>query len=181
MSRPAPPPSRYGYSLKIDLASLPEGVTIREVGKIGDIGNIRLFIANSSDVPLIIKEIFDFLGRLIHGTKLVSGKVYQYYPSGVPMEGLTHLKGWQAPFGDIDITILSLQKIPDKIYEGRQPDSPKDIPEPEPVSIPVNYNGQPYEIRGVIHYHLNESYDHLLELYNESCLALNEYHSKHDE
>src|SRR5512147_2506057 len=92
--RPAPPPSRYGYSLKIDLDSLPKGVTVRESR---DAQAARYFIANSSDAPLVLNEIYQN-GVLVAGTKLVSGKVYQYFPNGVPMEGKTHLKGWQAPF-----------------------------------------------------------------------------------
>jgi hypothetical protein len=42
VSRPTPPPSRYECSLKIDLNSLPKGVTIKEVG---ELGNVRLFIS----------------------------------------------------------------------------------------------------------------------------------------
>jgi len=178
MSRPPLHPSRYEYSLKIDLDSLPEGVTIRE-REDGDIVNSILVISNSSDIPLIIYEIFDAAGRLVCGTKLVSSKVYEYCPNGIPREGQTHLKGWQ-PFWDFStfngFIHFCLEREPYKIYEGRQSGLSKDIPEPEPVSIPANYDGQPYEIRGVIHYHLNESYDHLVELYN---LALSEYHSNH--
>jgi hypothetical protein len=39
--RPAPPPSRYGYTLKFDAKSLPSGVTVREV-RTGDMA--RYFI-----------------------------------------------------------------------------------------------------------------------------------------
>jgi hypothetical protein len=104
--RPAPPPSRYGYSLEVDAKSLPKGVTVRPSKD--DLAP-RVFIANASDVPLIINERFQN-DLLVGGAKLVSGKVYQYFPTGVPMEGKTHLKGWQAPFGDIPETILSLPK-----------------------------------------------------------------------
>ena len=31
--RPAPSPSRYGYTLKIDAKSLPKGVTVRQFGE----------------------------------------------------------------------------------------------------------------------------------------------------
>jgi hypothetical protein len=155
ISRPIPPPSRYSYSIKIDLDSLPEGVTISAVG---EVGNVRLFIANSSDKPLIVNEIFN-MGRLVGGSKLIADKVYQYYPSGVPMAGLSHLKGWQAPFGDISSTLFYLPKEPHKIYEGRQRSLSKDLPDPEPVSIPINYDGQPDWIKGSIHYHLNNMYD----------------------
>jgi hypothetical protein len=51
--RPAPPPSRYSYTLKIDPASLPKGVTVRapEDGKTS-----RYVITNTSDVPLVRKR-----------------------------------------------------------------------------------------------------------------------------
>jgi hypothetical protein len=155
--RPASPPSRYGYSIKIDIESLPEGVTVREVG---EVGNIRFFITNSSDIPLIINQRFDLIGRLACAEKLVSSKVYQYYPNGVCMEGLTHLKGWQDPFGEINSTLIYLEKVPQKIVAGRKPNLAKDcLPEPEPFAIPVNYDGQPYEIEGLIYYHWNDYYD----------------------
>jgi hypothetical protein len=158
ISRPIPPPSRYKYSIKIDLDSLPEGVTISEIGEIGEIGSIRLFIANSSDKPLIINEIFN-MDQLVAGSKLIADKVYQYYPSGVPMAGLSHLKGWQAPFGDISSTLFYLPKEPHKIYEGRKRYLSIDLPDPEPISIPINYDGQPHQIKVLIHYHLNDLYD----------------------
>jgi hypothetical protein len=153
--RPAPPPSRYGYVLKFDARSLPAGVTIREVSdKLGT----RYFIKNTSDVPLVINQRFDN-ERLVSGAKLVSGKVYQYFPNGVPMEGKQHLKGWQAPFGDIPETLLQLAKEPAKIYEGRKPGLSKDIPRPEAAAIPATFDGRPYEIKVTIHYHLNKAYD----------------------
>jgi hypothetical protein len=96
---------------------------------------------------------------LVSGTKLVSGKVYQYFPNGVPMEGKTHLKGWQAPFGEIKETVLYLPKEPSKIYEGRKPDLPKDLPAPEPFSIPGKLDGKPHELKGTVHYRLNDEYD----------------------
>jgi hypothetical protein len=153
--RPAPPPSRYGYSLKIDLDCLPKGVTVRESR---DALAARYFIANAADAPLVLNEIFQN-GALVSGTKLASGKVYQYFPNGVPMEGKTHLKGWQAPFGDIKETVLFLPKEPAKIYEGRKPGLSKELPKSEPFSLPAKYDGKPHEIKGVIRYHLNDAYD----------------------
>ena len=155
--RPAPPPSRYGYTLKIDPDSLPKGVTVREARN-GQTS--RWFIANASDVPLIINERFQGT-RLVTGTKLVGGKVYQYFPSGVPMAGKKHLKGWQAPFGDMKETSLRLARDPGKIYEGRKPGLSKALPAPEAVSIPAKYDGKPYQIKVTIHYHLNPAYDAL--------------------
>jgi hypothetical protein len=155
LSRPAPPPSRYGYSLKIDLNSLPKGVTIEEVG---EFGNVRLFITNSSNIPLIINENIDYIGRLVHANKLVSGKVYGYFPSGIPMEGKTHLKGWQE-YEKVNKVMLSLARSPSKIDTGRKRNLSKILPEPESVSIPANYDGRPYEIKGFVHYHLNKRYD----------------------
>lgn len=153
--RPAPPPSRYGYSLKVDAASLPAGVKLRELR---DELGARYFISNAGDRPLVINERFQN-NVLVAGTKLVSGKVYQYFPTGVPMEGKTHLKGWQAPFGDIPETLLFLPDAPAKIYEGRQPGLSKELPAPEPFSIPVTYDGKTNAIRGTVHYHLNAAYD----------------------
>ena len=152
--RPAPPESRYAYSFKIEEKSLPKGVTVREVvdGK-----NTRHFIKNTSETPLVIGEIFSN-EKLVSGTKLVGGKVYGWFPSGVPMEGKTHLKGWQAPFGDIEETILNLPREPAKIIEGRKPGLGKELPEPEESSIKVSYDGKPYEIKIKIHYRLNEAY-----------------------
>jgi hypothetical protein len=153
--RPAPPPSRYGYTLKIDTKALPTGVTAREVRT----GNLaRYFIKNTSDVPLVINERFQG-DRLVSGAKLVSGKVFHYFPNGVPMQGKQHLKGWQAPFGDIEQTLLSLPKDPAKIYEGRKPGLSKKLPPSEPYQIPANYDGKPYKIKVMIHYHLNPAYD----------------------
>ena len=73
------------------------------------------------------------------------------------MEGKTHLKGWQ--YEGLNEVILSLAQTPSKIYEGRKRNLSKILPKPEYVSIPANYNGQPYEIKGFIHYHLNKLYD----------------------
>lgn len=154
--RPAPPPSRYGYVLKFAATkSLPTGIAIREVSD--DLGT-RYFIKNTSKVPLVINQRFQN-ECLVSGAKLVSGKVYQYFPNGVPMEGKQHLKGWQAPFGDIEETLLQLAKEPAKIYEGRKPGLSKALPRPEAVAIPANYDGKPYQIKATIHYHLNKAYD----------------------
>jgi len=153
--RPAPPPSRYGYVLKFDAKSLPAGVTIRELSD--DLGT-RFFIKNTGEMPLVIDQRFDN-GRLVGGAKLVSGKVYHYFPNGVPMEGKQHLKGWQAPFGDIPETLIHLAAEPAKIYEGRKPGLSKDIPAAEAAVIPATYDGKPHEIKVTIHYHLNKAYD----------------------
>ncbi len=158
--RPAPAPSRYGYALKIDHDSLPKGVKLREVR---DGQGARYFIANTSDTPLVINERYQN-EVLAAGTKLVSGKVYQYFPNGVPMEGKTHLKGWQAPFGDIPETLLTLPTEPAKIYEGRKPGIGKDLPQPEAFAIPAKYDGKAYPIRGFIQYHLNPAYDEFHKL-----------------
>ncbi|HKS40611.1 MAG TPA: hypothetical protein VJX74_08330 [Blastocatellia bacterium] len=149
--KPAPSPSRYSYSVKLNVGSLPKGVTLLE-------RNGQWHIANASNVPLVINEMFHG-DTLLTATKLVSGKVYTYFPNGVPMEGKTHLKGWQAPFGEIKTALLYLGMEPKKIYEGRMPGLPKDIPPSEAISIPAKYNGEPYEIKGIIHYHLNKEYD----------------------
>lgn len=153
--KPAPTPSRYGYTLKFDAESLPKGVKLREM-KINQM--TVFFISNASDVPLVINEKFQN-DVLVAGTKLVSGKTYGYFPSGVPMEGKTHLKGWQAPFGDIPETPFTLPTAPIKIYEGRKPGLSKELPKPEPFSIPTKLDGKPHEIKGTITYHLNDEYD----------------------
>ena len=153
--KPAPTPSRYGYRLDLDRKTLPDKVAVREVvdGKTS-----RYFIKNDSDVPLIINERFQD-DKLVTGHKLVSGKVYMYFPNGVPMEGKQHLKGWQAPFGDIEETLIVLNKEPAKIYEGRKPGLNRDLPEPESYTINATYDGKPYKIQGTIRYHLNGEYD----------------------
>ncbi|MDP6113180.1 MAG: hypothetical protein QGF00_31375 [Planctomycetota bacterium] len=153
--RPAPSPSRYAYVLKFDVKALPKGVTIREVtDKLGT----RHFITNTSDVPLIINERFQG-NRIVSGVKLVSGKVCHYCPDGVPMAGKRHLKGWQAPFGDIKQTLITLPRPPARIYQGRKPGLSKEIPKPESFSIKAKFNGKSYEIKGMIHYKLNPAYD----------------------
>lgn len=153
--RPAPPPSRYAYSFTIDEESLPEGVTVREAGE----GNAaRYFLKNAGEKPLVIGEIFSN-EKLVSGTKLQNGKVYGWFPNGVPMEGKTHLKGWQAPFGDIEETILILPREPAKIVEGRQPGLGTDVPKPEESTIKVSYDNKPHKIKITIHYRLNEAYD----------------------
>ena len=153
--RPAPPPSRYAYSFKVDEKSLPKGVSVREVvdGK-----NSRYFIKNAGETPLVIGEIYSN-DKLVSGTKLAGGKVYGWFPSGVPMEGKTHLKGWQAPFGDIEETLLTLPREPAKIIEGRKPGLGKEGPKPEDSTIKATYDGKPYEIKITIHYRLNETYE----------------------
>lgn len=153
--KPAPPPSRYAYTLKVDEKSLPKGVKIRKAE--GE-GPQRLFISNSSDKPLVIDERFQDKA-LVTGTKLMNGKVYHYFPNGVPMEGKTHLKGWQAPFGDIPETILRLPRDPEKIYAGRAAGLGKELPAPEPFSLPATFDGAAHPITGTIEYHLNPAYD----------------------
>lgn len=153
--KPAPSPSRYSYTIKYDLESLPAGVTLREA-KNGPMQ--QWFIANAGETPLVLFERFQG-ETLVSGTKLVAGKVYQYFPNGVPMEGKTHLKGWQAPFGEIKETLLYLPNEPAKIYEGRKPGLSKDLPPPEAVAIPAKYDGKPRDIKATVHYHLNEAYD----------------------
>jgi len=152
--RPAPPPSRYGFTFKIDAKSLPKGVRVREVR---NESGVRYFIRNTDDVPLIINERFQN-DRLISGAKLVSGRVLHYFPNGVPMQGKRHLKGWQAPFGEIPETLLYI-KEPKKIYEGRKTGLTRELPKPEKMSIPANLGGKPYEIKGTVKYHLNKAYD----------------------
>lgn len=153
--RPAPPASRYGYTLVIDEKSLPKGVAVRTLKD--DLGT-RHFIKNTSDVPLVINAVYSN-GKLVGGSKLVGGKVYGYFPNGVPMEGKQHLKGWQAPFGDIEETLIFLPREPAKIVEGREPGLGKTLPPDEPVTITVEYDGKPYEIKGTVKYHLNSAYD----------------------
>lgn len=153
--RPAPPPSRYTYTFEIDKKSLPKGVSVRTVG---DKSATRHFLKNTGDKPLIINERYQ--GKtLVTGTKLVDGQVFQYFPNGVPMEGKTHLKGWQAPFGVIKETLLYLPKEPAKIYEGRKPGLPKTLPPDEPGVIAAKYDGKPLVIKITIRYHLNPAYD----------------------
>ena len=153
--RPAPPASRYGYTLAIDETSLPKGVTVRLVKD--DLG-VRHFIKNAGEVPLVISEIYQN-DQLVSGAKLVGGKVYGWFPNGVPMEGKQHLKGWQAPFGDIEETLLTLPREPAKIAAGRQAGLGKTLPPDEPVTIAVKYDGKPYEIKATVKYHLNPAYD----------------------
>jgi hypothetical protein len=121
-------------------------------------GMTVLYISNAGDVPLVINERFQN-GMLVSATKVVGGKTYGYFPSGVPMEGKTHLKGWQAPFGDIPETPLGLPTEPMKIYEGRKAGLPRELPKPEPFTISTKLDGKPHEIKGTIQYHLNDKYD----------------------
>lgn len=152
--RPAPPPSRYGFTLVIDVKSLPKGVTIREVRS--ETG-IRYFIKNTSHVPLIINERFQN-NQLVSGAKLISGKVLNYFPNGVPMVGKRHLKGWQSPFGRIRETLLYI-KEPKKIHQGRSIGLTRKVPPEEKLSIAANLGGKSYEISGTVHFHLNKDYD----------------------
>ena len=153
--RPAPSPSRFRYTLKFDTKSLPKGVVIRSAPFQK---TVRYFIKNTSDVPLIINERYQ-AKRLVSGAKLVSGKVYHYFPNGVPMAGKRHLKGWQAPFGVIKETLLTLPKDPVTIYKARKPGLSKKLPLAENSTIAAKYNGKPYKIKLSIHYHLNPAYD----------------------
>jgi hypothetical protein len=152
MSRPALPPSRYDYSLQIDLNSLPPEVTIHPT----QVGN-GWWLDNASDRPLILEESIALDGQRDSGFKLVSGKIYYYFRTGIPMVGKEHLKGWQ------EVSLhprLQLKETPIKIYEGRwNPDIPKELPPSEAFAIEVNYDGQPHKITGLIHYHFNELFD----------------------
>jgi len=148
-------PSRYGFTLKFDAKSVPEGIEIREMRS----GNVaRYFVRNTGDVPLIINTRYQN-DRLVSGAKLVNGKVYDYFPDGVPMAGKRHLKGWQAPFGERQKTLLALAKEPTTISAGRKPGLPKTLPPSEPISIPVIYGDEPHEIRATVVFHLNPAYD----------------------
>jgi hypothetical protein len=152
--RPAPPPSRYTYTLHVDADSLPKGATLREAEGAPQ----RLFLSHAGEKPLVLDERFQN-GVLVGGTKLVSGKVYHYFPTGVPMEGKMHLKGWQAPFGDIPETMLRLPRDPDTIAAGRAPGLGRELPKPERFSIPARYDDQPHAITGEIRYQLNPAYE----------------------
>lgn len=153
--RPAPPPSRFSYTLTMDPASLPPGVTAKENKKGQATG---FFMANTSDTPLIVKETFS-LDKLVGGTKLVSGKVYFYFPNGIPMEGKQHLKGWQIFSDEIKQTIVTLPNEPATISANRKPGVPKNIPAPESFVIPVKYDGKEQSLRGTVRFHLNPEYD----------------------
>ena len=150
--RPAPPPSRYSYTLSVDAKALPKGVTVKSAS----LG--RLFISNKGKKPLIINERFH-LKRRVSGAKLVDGKVYHYFPNGVPMQGKRHLKGWQAPFGVIKQTLLTLQKTPQTIVNGRKPGLSRKLPPPETIEVPANYDGKPYKIKVKATFQLNPAYD----------------------
>jgi hypothetical protein len=153
--RPVSSPSRYGFTLKFDAKSLPAGIRIREVRS----GNVaRYFIKNTGQSPLIINSVYHN-DRLVSGAKLVDGKVYNYFPDGVPMAGKRHLKGWQAPFGVSEETLLTLAKEPQTIYAGRKPGLSKTLPPSQPISIPVQYNAKPYTIEATVLFHLNPAYD----------------------
>lgn len=152
--RPAPPASRYTYTLVIDTKSLPKGVNVR-VQK--DEFGVRNFISNTGDMPLVINEIYSN-DRLVSGTKLVSGKVYNWFPNGVPMVGKQHLKGWQAPFGDSKEAIIRLPRDPVKIYEGRKAGLSDELPPNEKVVIQSLYDGKSYEIKATVIYALNPKY-----------------------
>jgi hypothetical protein len=75
------------------------------------------------------------------------------------MEGKQHLKGWQAPFGDVEETLLALPREPAKIAAGRQRGLDKTLPPDEPITIAVKYDGKPYQIKATVKYHLNLAYD----------------------
>jgi len=153
--RPAPQPSRYTYTLPIDEKSLPEGVTARVLR---NEHGVRTFIKNSSDTPLVIDAIYSN-DRLVSGKQLVNGKVFGWFPNGVPMQGKQHLKGWQAPFGDISEANIRLPRDPAKIYEGRKPGLDETVPAPEATIINTIYDDKPYEIKATITYHLNPAYE----------------------
>ena len=153
--RPAPSPSRYSYTLEIDAKSLPKGVTLRVLK---DEHGVRNFIKNPAETPLVVDEIYSN-DRLVSGKKLVDGKVFGWFPNGVPMQGKTHLKGWQMPFGVQEETILRLPRPPAKIYEGRKPGLDKTVPKPEPIKINTLYDGKAYEIKATVIYALNPQYD----------------------
>ncbi|MEX2213807.1 MAG: hypothetical protein WD768_06755 [Phycisphaeraceae bacterium] len=153
--RPAPQPSRYRYTLEFDKETLPQGVEVREV-KIGELR--RYMVKNTSNTLLIFNEKFS-ADKLVAGDKVVAGKAYHYYPNGVPMEGKQHLKGWQAPFGDMEEAAILLEKDPDKIHQGRKPGLGKELPAPEKTVIATKYGDKPYDLKVTIHYHLNSAYD----------------------
>ncbi len=152
--KPAPPESRYTYTLEFDKEKLPPGIEIRTVS---DNLGTRHFIKNTSDKPLDI-DLRHQGDRLAGGKRLVSGAVLMYFPNGVPVAGKQHLKGWQSPFGKVEETIIGLPRPPAKIYEGRNPATPAVIPPAERTEIKAEYDGKPYAIPVTIRYGLNPKF-----------------------
>jgi hypothetical protein len=141
--------------LHVEADSLPKGVKVRESD---DDLPARLFLSNASETPLVIDERMQN-DRLVAGTQLLGGKVYHYFPSGVPMEGKTHLQGWQAPFGDIPETLLRLPRDPDEIAAGRAAGLGRELPQPQAFSMPARYGDKSRPITGEIRFQLNPAYD----------------------
>ncbi len=153
--RPAPPlpPSRYGYELQFEAKSLPAGVSIVRAPA----GFYRF--SNTSKTPIIIEEIFN-ANRLVHGTKVEDNLVYGYFPSGIPQEGKTHLKGWQNLSKELTSANWNPPIMTGTIEKGRQPGLPGNvIPPPEPFRFPIKVAGQPHDITGHIVFHINPVYD----------------------
>jgi hypothetical protein len=147
--KPAPARSRFRFQLEIDPKSLPEGVVVekREVQKI-----FQTWIRNTGKTPLERLHL-DGQGQPWGGTRLAEGKVYGYFPNGVPMAGKEHLKGWVLSEG-----VEWQQIIPDQepagIAMGRQ-DGSLEVPTPDSFSQEWTYGDKKWTITGRIVYSLN--------------------------
>ncbi len=147
------PPSRYGFELQFDAKSLPPGVSIVRAPA----GYYRF--SNTSKTPIIIEEHY-ISDRLVHGTKVEDNLVHGYFPSGIPQEGKTHLKGWQNLSKELTSAIWNPPVRTETIEKGRQPGiSANVIPSPEPFRYPIKVGGKLHDITGRIVFHINPAYD----------------------
>ena len=153
--KPAGPPNRWNCTYTFDQKLLPKGVTLKQDPKHG-----IWWIANNSDVPLVINAVYSN-GKLAGGAKLVSGQVYHYFPTGIPQEGKQHLKGWQMLAKEITNWMITDYPAASKAFDGQDGKLKRDtpIPPPEPFALKVEYHGKPYHLNGTITYSLNEAYD----------------------
>ncbi len=144
------PPSSLQYHLKVDSASLPEGVTARE-RRVPGTDQLQTWIGNPTDIPFVIITT-DLEGKVIRRQKIVGRQVFiESAPSG----GTSDERQWQRLPGIEDV-LIGLNFTPSAIVEGRQRPAGTDIdvPAPESFSIGATFGGEAVPIRGTIVYSL---------------------------
>lgn len=147
------PASRRIVDVEVNPQSLPNGVIVTRKNASGlpIISNasttaLVFFIENKPEAAETPRPADTGLPEGLYPTqKFEAGKVYTYYQSGVPMQGLEHLTGWQNP-ENITESLLPVQSDPECLRDESQFSAKKDF------SVDAFYGGQRITIRGQIVY-----------------------------
>lgn len=128
-ARPAPCGGAAGYVAvaTLDEGTLPAGVEVLPGGTLPR-------LVNHGAEPLLL------LGADLEPTdKLVDGQAYHWFATGVPVEGMTHLTGWQNPYA----VTSALLVVPSPVLAvDAQP------PAPQPFDVVVVHGTDRVVLRG---------------------------------